>query len=93
MRNIPLSNSFNRFCKRAIDIVGALLLIILFSIPMAVVAAIIKITSPGPLIFKQERVGLHNKPFKMFKFRSMEVQAERPPRNTNRQIHPKNQFG
>lgn len=74
MRNIPLSNSFNRFCKRAIDIVGALLLIILFSIPMAVVAAIIKITSPGPLIFKQERVGLHNKPFKMFKFRSMEVQ-------------------
>ena len=74
VRNIPLSNSFNRFCKRAIDIVGALLLIILFSIPMAVVAAIIKITSPGPLIFKQERVGLHNKPFKMFKFRSMEVQ-------------------
>ena len=73
VRNIPLSNSFNRFCKRAIDIVGALLLIILFSIPMAVVAAIIKITSPGPLIFKQ-RVGLHNKPFKMFKFRSMEVQ-------------------
>ena len=41
---------------------------------MSVVAAIIKITSPGPLIFKQERVGLHNKPFKMFKFRSMEVQ-------------------
>ena len=74
VRNIPLSNSFNRFCKRAIDIVGALLLIILFSIPMSVVAAIIKITSPGPLIFKQERVGLHNKPFKMFKFRSMEVQ-------------------
>ena len=74
VRNIPLSNSFNRFCKRAIDIVGALLLIILFSIPMAVVAAISKITSPGPLIFKQERVGLHNKPFKMFKFRSMEVQ-------------------
>ena len=74
VRNIPLSNSFNRFCKSAIDIVGALLLIILFSIPMSVVAAIIKITSPGPLIFKQERVGLHNKPFKMFKFRSMEVQ-------------------
>jgi len=74
VRNIPLSNSFNRFFKRAIDIVGSLILILLFSIPMAIVAAIIKITSPGPLIFKQERVGLHNKPFMMFKFRSMEVQ-------------------
>ncbi len=74
VRNIPLSNSFNRFFKRTIDIVGSLLLIILFSIPMAVVASIIKITSPGPLIFKQERVGLHNKPFMMYKFRSMEIQ-------------------
>lgn len=74
VRNIPLSNSFNRFFKRAIDIVGSLLLILLFAIPMAVVAAIIKATSPGPLIFKQERVGRHNKPFMMFKFRSMEMQ-------------------
>ncbi len=74
VRNIPLSNSFNRFFKRAIDIVGSLILILLFAIPMAIIAAIIKVTSPGPLIFKQERVGLHNKPFKMFKFRSMEVQ-------------------
>ena len=41
---------------------------------MLIVAIIIKATSPGPLIFKQERVGLHNKPFYMFKFRSMEVQ-------------------
>lgn len=74
VRNIPLSNSFNRFFKRAIDIVGSLLLILLFAIPMAVVAIIIKATSPGPLIFRQERVGRHNKPFMMFKFRSMEMQ-------------------
>lgn len=74
VRKVPLSNSFNRFLKRTFDIIGSLLLIILFSIPMGVVAAIIKATSPGPLIFKQERVGLHNRPFKMFKFRSMEVQ-------------------
>ena len=74
VRKVPLTNSFNRFVKRVIDIFGSIALIILFSIPMLVVAAIIKITSPGPLIFKQERVGLHNKPFKMFKFRSMEVQ-------------------
>ena len=41
---------------------------------MALTAAIIKITSPGPIIYSQERVGLHNRPFKMYKFRSMEVQ-------------------
>ena len=76
VRKVPLSNSFNRFLRRTFDIFGSLLLIILFSIPMAIVAAIIKATSPGPLIFKQERVGLHNRPFKMFKFRSMEVQDD-----------------
>lgn len=76
VRKVPLTNSFNRFIKRAIDIIGSLFLIILFSIPMLVVTIIIKATSPGPLIFKQERVGLHNKPFKMFKFRSMEVQDD-----------------
>lgn len=74
VRNVPLTNSFNRFVKRTMDIVGSLLLIVLFSIPMLIVAAVIKLTSPGPLIFKQERVGLHNRPFKMYKFRSMEVQ-------------------
>lgn len=76
VRKVPLTNSFNRFIKRVIDIIGSLGLILLFSIPMLLVALIIKCTSPGPLIFKQERVGLHNKPFKMFKFRSMEVQEE-----------------
>lgn len=74
VRNIPLSNSFNRFFKRLFDIFGSLLLIILFSIPMLVVTIIIKATSKGPLIFKQQRVGRHNKTFMMFKFRSMEVQ-------------------
>ncbi len=43
---------------------------------MLVVSVIIKATSPGPLIFVQERVGLHNRPFKMYKFRSMVVQSE-----------------
>lgn len=74
VRKVPLTNSFNRFLKRTFDILGSSILIILFSIPMAIITAIIKITSPGPLIFKQERVGLHNRPFKMYKFRSMEVQ-------------------
>ena len=43
---------------------------------MLVTAIAIKLTSPGPIIFCQERVGLHNRPFKMYKFRSMEVQPE-----------------
>jgi exopolysaccharide biosynthesis polyprenyl glycosylphosphotransferase len=56
--------------------VGAIVAIIVFS-PIMLLAAIgVKVTSRGPLIFKQERVGLHNKPFKMYKFRSMEVQSE-----------------
>ena len=60
--------------KRVVDIGGSLFAIIVFSPVMLITAAVIKITSPGPLIYKQERVGLHNKTFKMYKFRSMEVQ-------------------
>ena len=74
VRNVPLSNSFNKFVKRSIDIVGSLVGIIVFSIPMLIVAIIVKATSEGPLIFQQERIGLHGKPFMMYKFRSMTVQ-------------------
>ncbi|MBE5940056.1 MAG: undecaprenyl-phosphate glucose phosphotransferase [Lachnospiraceae bacterium] len=74
IRYVPLSNTFNAIVKRAVDIFGALFAIILFSPVMVITAILIKLTSKGPLIYKQERVGLHNKPFKMYKFRSMEVQ-------------------
>lgn len=76
IRNVPLTNTVNKFIKRSVDIFGACVALLVFSIPMLVVAAIIKITSPGPLIFCQVRVGLHNKEFKMFKFRSMAIQKE-----------------
>ena len=75
IRHVPLSNTFNMMVKRAMDIVGAICCIILFSPVMLVTAIMIKLTSPGPLIFTQVRVGLHNKPFRMYKFRSMEVQS------------------
>lgn len=76
IRRVPLTNTANMFMKRVMDIFGAIVAIILFS-PFMLVAAIgIKLTSKGPLIFKQERVGLHNRPFKMYKFRTMEVQKE-----------------
>ena len=75
IRNVPLSNMFNQVVKRIIDIFGAIVAIILFSIPMLVVAILVKTTSKGPIIFKQTRVGLHNKEFSMYKFRSMAEQA------------------
>lgn len=76
IRYVPLSNTFSSLTKRAVDIVGSLVCIVLFSPVMLLAAIMIKITSPGPLIFKQERVGLHNRPFVMYKFRSMEVQKK-----------------
>lgn len=75
IRHIPLTNSFNMICKRAMDIVGAIVAIIIFSPVMLVTAVLVKTTSKGPLIYKQERVGLHNQTFQMYKFRSMEVQS------------------
>lgn len=76
IRYVPLSNTFNAMAKRCVDIMGSLVCIVLFSPVMLFAAVMIKITSPGPLIFKQERVGLHNRPFIMYKFRSMQVQSD-----------------
>ena len=75
IRHVPLTNNFNMVCKRAMDIAGAIVAIIIFSPVMLVTAALVKTTSKGPLIYKQERVGLHNQTFQMYKFRSMEVQS------------------
>lgn len=75
IRHVPLNNTFNMMVKRVMDICGSLACLVLFSPVMLITAVLIKTTSKGPLIFKQERVGLHNKPFQMYKFRSMEVQT------------------
>ena len=75
IRRVPLNDPLNAAMKRVIDIFGAIVALILFSPVMLLTAILIKLTSPGPLIYCQERVGLHNRPFKMYKFRSMEVQA------------------
>ena len=74
IRRVPLNDMLNATIKRVVDIFGAVVALVLFSPFMVLTAVIIKLTSPGPLIYKQERVGLHNRPFKMYKFRSMEVQ-------------------
>ena len=77
IRYVPLSDTFNALIKRLMDIIGSILAIILFSPVMLIAAIAIKRSSPGPLIFSQERVGLHNRPFMMHKFRSMRVQTDR----------------
>ncbi|HIT88800.1 MAG TPA: undecaprenyl-phosphate glucose phosphotransferase [Candidatus Merdenecus merdavium] len=77
IRHVPLTNTFNMLVKRIVDIIGSLTAIILFSPMILLVSVLVKISSPGPIIYKQERVGLHNKPFSMYKFRSMEVQSEK----------------
>ncbi len=76
IRYVPLNNTFNALIKRIMDIVGSVFGIIVSLPIMLLMCILIKLTSPGPLIYKQERVGLHNKTFWMYKFRSMEIQPE-----------------
>ena len=76
IRYVPLTNTFNAMVKRAMDIVGSIAAIIVSSPVMLLMCVLIKASSPGPLIYRQERVGLHNKTFWMYKFRSMEIQPE-----------------
>ncbi len=76
IRYVPLTNSFNRLAKRLVDIFGSLFGIILFSPIMIAAAIAVKVSSKGPVIYKQERIGLNGEPFMMYKFRSMRLQDE-----------------
>lgn len=76
IRHVPLTNTFNRLIKRLMDIVGSIMCIILFSPIMIIAAILIKCGDGGKVIFKQERVGLHNKTFYMYKFRTMREQTK-----------------
>lgn len=72
-RAIPLDNMANAVLKRALDIILSIILILLTS-PIMIIAAIgVKMTSKGPVIFKQVRVGKDNKEFTIYKFRSMRM--------------------
>lgn len=71
IRRIPLDNMGNAFMKRAMDIVGSLIMLILCSPLMLVCAIVIKATMGGKVIFKQQRIGYNKKPFVMYKFKSM----------------------
>lgn len=62
--------------KRALDVLVSVIALIVLMPVYAIIALIIKRTSPGPVFYKQERIGLHNKPFSIIKFRSMVQNAE-----------------
>lgn len=76
IRRVPLTNTFNLVIKRIVDIIGSLVAIVIFSPVMLVSAIAIKAGDGGEVIFKQTRVGLHNKEFEMYKFRTMRKQTE-----------------
>lgn len=76
IRYVPLTNTVNAFIKRFFDFLCSLLGIIILSPTLLILALVVRFSSKGPIIFKQERVGLHNKTFKMYKFRTMRVQDE-----------------
>ncbi|WP_135556428.1 undecaprenyl-phosphate glucose phosphotransferase [Paenibacillus cymbidii] len=76
VRDIPLDDMGNRFLKRAFDIAFSLAAIIITLPPMIAIAIGVKLTSRGPIIFKQERVGLNRRTFSMYKFRSMRVDSK-----------------
>ena len=76
VRRVPLNIMRNRAAKRAVDLIGATVAIILFSPVMLLTALVVAFTEEGSVIYRQERVGLHNQVFYMYKFRSMIMQDE-----------------
>jgi exopolysaccharide biosynthesis polyprenyl glycosylphosphotransferase len=74
-RSAP-ETSWQGLVKQVADFVGALVLLIVAALPMLVIALIIKLSSPGPVFFRQQRSGLNGAPFKIYKFRTMATNAE-----------------
>lgn len=76
IRHVPLDNAVNAGLKRAFDIVFSIIALILCSPLFFLIGAGLKISSPGPIFFVQERVGKNRRIFKMYKFRTMHVSSE-----------------
>lgn len=66
---------YKNFGKRILDLVIAIILLTILIIPICIVGIIIKLTSKGPVLFCQERYGIHSRPFKLYKFRTMTYNA------------------
>ena len=94
IREEPLALLENRFFKRSFDIiVSGLFLFTLYPFILLIVGAIIKITSPGPVYFKQERTGFDGRIFKCIKFRSMKVNVESDKTQATANDPRKTRFG
>jgi len=76
INDVPLQG-LNSLVKRVVDVGIAAVALVGMTVPFAVIAALIKSTSPGPVFYRQERMGLDGRPFGVYKFRSMLVDAER----------------
>lgn len=77
VRQVPLLSVWSRFLKRAFDLVFSVLFVIVFSWLYLLTAVLVLVSSPGPVIFRQRRVGLNLAEFTFLKFRTMYVQSER----------------
>lgn len=66
---------YRKYGKRALDVFFAALLLLLLAVPMAIVALVIRLDSPGSVLFTQKRVGLNEKYFTIYKFRTMRTDA------------------
>ena len=71
-----VQDDYRLVVKRCIDVIGAVVGLVLFSPILLVIAAAIKLTSPGPAFFSQERYGFRKRRFRMYKFRTMVLDAE-----------------
>jgi Undecaprenyl-phosphate glucose phosphotransferase len=76
VNDVPLQG-FNSLVKRAIDVAISASALLVLAIPLAIIAAAVKLTSKGSVLFSQERMGLDGKSFTIVKFRSMHDDAER----------------
>ncbi len=76
LRTTPLDEPINSVFKRGFDILASIIGLIILSPLLLVLALLVKLSSPGPVLFRQERVGRNKKNFQMLKFRSMKVNAE-----------------
>ena len=93
VRAIPLDNLGWAVLKRLFDIVISAFILVFFCWLYAIVALGVKLSSPGPVMFVQERIGKNKKIFKMYKFRSMRVNAEEGTAWTTDQDPRKTKFG
>lgn len=93
VRSNPLSNAFNRFIKRSFDFIVSSIVLIFSPIVLIPVGIAIKLSSPGPIFFKQKRTGLRGKDFFCYKFRTMKVNKDADVKQATKEDPRKTKLG